>query len=174
MQDSRDIIYRLRKRDLFVCASETLLSPKDCKILGTNSSKIKEEILKFKKKNYENKGREESDNNEGLDNFNNKSNKLKILHCNDSKHDNKNSDAELLLYNQISKLEDKDIFCRVFKMGFGKGKENPVTASTSFFKPDKNTDMNTDSDSNVLGSTSSVTYTEGIVNPSTYTLLNLF
>lgn len=59
-------------------------------------------------------------------------------------------------------------------MGFGKGKENPVTASTSFFKPDKNTDMNTDKDINVLGSTSSVTYTEGIVNPSTYSSLNLF
>lgn len=155
-----------------MCASETLLSPQDCKILGTNSSRIKEEILKFKKKNFENDNRrnQKIDENLSLDNFDNKSNKLKLLHIIDSKHDINN--AGLLLYDQISKLEDKDIFCRVFKMGFGKGKENPVTASTSFFKPDKNTDFNSDSDTNVPGSTSSVTYTEGIVNPSTYTLSN--
>ena len=155
-----------------MCASETLLSPQDCKILGTNSSRIKEEILKFKKKNFGNDNRrnQKIDENLSLDNFDNKSNKLKLFHIIDSKHDINN--AGLLLYDQISKLEDKDIFCRVFKMGFGKGKENPVTASTSFFKPDKNTDFNSDSDTNVPGSTSSVTYTEGIVNPSTYTLSN--
>ena len=157
LQASRDVIYRLRRRDLFVCASETLLSPNDCKILGTNSSRIKEEILIFKRKNYENNdlevdkiGHENSD----------ESFKSKLLNCDDVKP---NSEAELLLNDQICKLEAKDIFCRVFKMGFGKGKENPVTASTSFFRPVKN--MEIDSDTNIGGN---VTYTEGIVHSSTF------
>ena len=161
LQASRDVINRLRKRDIFVCASETLLSPQDCKILGTNPSRIKEEILQFKRKNYtkkedmriENKGNESSEYSENC-------RKLKSSH-NDSV---KTSDeAESLLYDQISNLEDKDIFCRVFKMGFGKGNENPVTNSTSFFRPDKVTEKDLETNAGT-----SVTYTEGIVHPSKF------
>ena len=145
-----------------MCASETLLSPQDCKILGTNPSRIKEEILLFKRKNYQkkgdfkiqNSGKKDDKDNENSDNWN--SQKLQSSHCDGEKT---SDDVETLSYDQIANLEDVDIFCRVFKMGFGKGKENPVTNSTSFFRPDKITEKD------FAGS--SVTYTEGIVHPST-------
>jgi hypothetical protein len=56
---------------------------------------------------------------------------------------------------KISELKEEDVFCRIFKMGFGKGKKNPVTDSTSFYRPNKNQETGQD-----------VTYAEGIVHPS--------
>jgi hypothetical protein len=155
-----------------VCASETLLSPQDCKILGTNPSRIKEEILQFKRKNYTKKADMKIENNhsnkgnEGSE-YSENCQKLKSSHNGGLKT---SDEAETLLYDQISKLEEKDIFCRVFKMGFGKGKENPVTNSTSFFRPDKITEKDLETNAGT-----SVTYTEGIVHPSKFTeFLNIF
>jgi hypothetical protein len=148
-----------------VCASETLLSPQDCKILGTNPSRINEEILLFKRKHYKKKEDMKIENNNGYksnecsDNSD-KCQKLKSSHCDGV---NTSDEAESLFYDQISNLEEKDIFCRVFKMGFGKGKENPVTNSTSFFRPDKITEKDLETNAG-----SSLTYTEGIVHPSTF------
>lgn len=147
-----------------MCASETLLSPQDCKILGTNPSRIKDEILLFKGKNYKKKEDLKIENNKGnkgneCSEYSENCQKLKSSHNDGVKT---SDDAESLLYDQISNLEDKDIFCRVFKMGFGKGKENPVTNSTSFFRPDKITEKDLETNAGT-----SVTYTEGIVHPST-------
>ena len=75
---------------------------------------------------------------------------------------NGNTDSPTtVLIDRIISLKDDDIFCRMIKMGFGKGKLNPVTDSTSFYQPQKN--ARTDSD---------VTYAEGVVHPSEL-LLNL-
>ena len=62
---------------------------------------------------------------------------------------NKNNE----IHTAISLLTESDMFCRIFKIGFGKGDKNPVTDSTSFFKPRTLAD-------------GTVTYTSGIVQSS--------
>ena len=141
MQPSRDLILRLRKRDLFVCASETILDPNQSKKIGTDSKKIINEIIKLRNKKY----------------F--------VFECEKSdKIKNKNNlNISIELRKQIEIIKNTDIFCRIFKIGFGNGNKNPVTDSTSFFKPNKE-DFN---DKN------GVTYTSGIVQSSKYYVIKL-
>ena len=141
MQPSRDLILRLRKRDLFVCASETILDPNQSKKIGTDSKKIINEIIKLRNKKYY------------------------VFECEKSdKIKNKNNlNISIELRKQIEIIQNTDIFCRIFKIGFGNGNKNPVTDSTSFFKPNKE-DFN---DKN------GVTYTSGIVQSSKYYVIKL-
>ena len=142
-----------------MCATETLLSPHECENLGSIPGIIKEEILDFKMKNYIS----------SMSNSNGNSNsssscklKAKLESEENLRAIDAHTNAELELNSKhidlrmkISELKGEDIFCRIFKMGFGKGKKNPVTDSTSFYRPNKNQETGQD-----------VTYAEGIVHPS--------
>jgi hypothetical protein len=133
-----------------VCATETLLSPQECENLGSIPGKIKEEILDFKLKHYK---RSSSIGSSSSSSYKSKS-KSKLSSEMDirvTEPSSNHSDLSVM----ISELKAEDIFCRIFKMGFGKGKKNPVTDSTSFYRPNKNQEMGQD-----------VTYAEGIVHPS--------
>lgn len=131
-----------------MCATEALLSPQECENLGSIPAKIKEEILDFKRNNFP-----------GTNSSSSKSKSRKLSNeCEGQEDTSSDSNSNLNhsdLSGMISQLKEEDIFCRIFKMGFGKGKNNPVTDSTSFYRPNKNQEAEQD-----------VTYAEGIVQPS--------
>jgi hypothetical protein len=130
-----------------VCATETLLSPQECENLGSIPGKIKEEILDFKLKNY----KSSIISNRSSSSCKSKSKLRSEMDKRAFEPNSNHSDLRL----KISELKEEDVFCRIFKMGFGKGKKNPVTDSTSFYRPNKNQETGQD-----------VTYAEGIVHPS--------
>jgi hypothetical protein len=140
-----------------VCATETLLSPHECENLGSIPGIIKEEILDFKMKNYRSSMSSSNGNSSSSCKQKAKLESEDNLSVIDA---HTNAELELNLKHidlrmKISELKGEDIFCRIFKMGFGKGKKNPVTDSTSFYRPNKNQETGED-----------VTYAEGIVHPS--------
>ena len=143
---------------MFVCASELLLSPEDHKNLGSDSDLVKKEILEFKKRYYVSHS---ATTNESIKMEMQSEVKSAVTKSNSETVNGNTDSPTTVLIDRIISLKDDDIFCRMIKMGFGKGKLNPVTDSTSFYQPQKN--AHTDSD---------VTYAEGIVHPSEL-LLNL-
>ena len=155
-----------------MCASETILTPVQSARLGTDAKKIKKEIFRFKNNKYEEfiridncssnsdnntNGISENKKNNNSNNNNNNNNKTNdedencYVNSNDETTKNKHD-----LHQSIALLEDMDISLCIFKIGFGKGNSNPVTDSTSFFKPNKDQDQAGDD----------VTYTNGIVHSS--------
>ena len=147
-----------------MCASETILTPVQSARLGADAQKIKKEMLKFKNDKYTDlvakningdsnqNGINEKRNNEKYKN-NDNNNKDEICDCDNNIEVIKN---EHDLHQSIAFLEEMDISLCIFKIGFGKGNSNPVTDSTSFFKPNKDQDQAGDD----------VTYTNGIVHSS--------
>ena len=147
-----------------MCASETILTPMQSARLGTDAQKIKKEMFQFKNNKYAdlavrsiNGESIQKDINEKKNNKKNKNND------NNNKDENCDDDnnveiikSEQDLHQSIAFLNDKDISLCIFKIGFGKGNSNPVTDSTSFFKPNKDQDQAGDD----------VTYTNGIVHSS--------
>ena len=94
LQASRNMISRIRKRDLFTLVGEILLSPSQKDHLVGGADAVIQQIIELK---------------------------------------NKNVDIS-------SKVDDKDIFCTVTKLGYGSGGHDPVTKSTTFYKPVKDSD----------------------------------
>lgn len=93
LKSSRDMILRIRKRDLFSLSGELLLSPESKKDLKDYDTVI-QELIAIKKSHID------------ID----------------------------------SRVDDKDIFCTIAKLGYGAGGKDPVTKMTTFYKPIKNND----------------------------------
>eukprot|EP01038_Epipyxis_sp_PR26KG_P010096 gene10096-13571_t len=108
---------RLRKRDLFSFVGEIILSPQLQLKLITSKNKFKSN------KNITKRVQEEI---------------LLIKHSLEMLHYDNNNDN---IFNVFREIDDKDIFCTVVKMGYGKGNLNPVLDSTVFYRPKKNNTM---------------------------------
>jgi len=110
LKSSRDMILRIRKRDLFSLSGEILLSPDSKKDLK-DSDAVLQELIAIKKN-----------------------------------------------YSEIdSKVDDKDIFCTIAKLGYGAGGKDPVTKMTTFYKPikkDYNDDSTDDNEDDVTNNNS--------------------
>ena len=140
-----------------MCASETILTPAQSTKIGLDAGRIKDELLKFQlirdKRDNKDLSSSNSDGN-GEDNSSSNS-----TYDNNNINNNNNGPIRGSSQNtaiDIVPLQEKDLYIRIFKIGFGQGTSNPVTDSTTFFRPNK--------DQHQVGQ--DVTYTSGIVQSS--------
>jgi hypothetical protein len=105
------MIHRLRKRDLFCFAGETILNTKIItQLLGPKDQselKIKQQLIELIAGN--NKVNNNDDNHDGP-----KTKKLRSI-----------------------EIREADLFCQIVSIGYGKGNLNPVSDLTSFYAPTK-------------------------------------
>jgi HD superfamily phosphohydrolase len=116
LKPSRDLILRIRKRDLFICVAEMLLTPDQYnRVIGGNK-RLQSDIEEINNKRIQECLEKEK--------------------CNSKKNDR--------LENKFLEKEciQTDIFCTIVKLGFGKGGKDPVTEMTTFYKPDKDIPYN--------------------------------
>ena len=123
LAESRAVISRLFRRDLFACAVEILLSAAQTREVAKGGADgVKEELLRIRDAMVQQGSVVE------------KADMDRKQHGNDKPGE---TPTPTLLYQTLQALSDHDVFCVVVKVGYGKGGLNPVSELTTFYLPIK-------------------------------------
>jgi hypothetical protein len=121
LEPARNTIYRLRKRDLFAFAGEIILTPEILKKLNEKQTLSSNTNLASVVKS-------------------------EIMEINERVINN--NDGKIITQDEEEKkvISSDDIFCVTVKIGYGKGKKNPVSDTTSFYRPSKPSPLSNESE----------------------------
>eukprot|EP01039_Chlorochromonas_danica_P010828 gene10828-12038_t len=145
---ARTLIHRIRRRDLFACCGEMILS-REMKVQLTSSSQVRD--------HPQGEDLEATIARQLLELVKEEQNNQEDHHCaKKCKHDdNVTQEDENSLRQPI---DSNDIFVQIVHMGYGKGNSNPVSQkTTAFYEPIKSELVDMELAGNVVSSSSIVT-----------------
>jgi len=155
LQPSRDIIDRLRRRDLFPLAGDLILKPEEVERTRGGAASVKEQLLQLNKKRFMKTLPGSVDPAvvaaAAASSSSSSSNALRspIASNSQSTVEDSPGNGPMAKANGVTlshafangcldlKSAEDDIFCCLIKLDYGKGGKDPVSEMTTFFKPVK-------------------------------------
>lgn len=145
LQPAREIIERLRKRDLFPQAAELILKPEEVDLIRGGAASLKNALLQINKKRMlksipADPHVSSSSSSASLASSQSPGSQSTLEES--PAHGKKAKDKEFIPSGGYldASAAASDIFCCVIKLDYGKGGKDPVSEMTTFFRPIKSDD----------------------------------